>query len=152
MFISRHTKHLIIEGVSFMFILLFVYAAVSKLLIYEDFKVQLEQSPYLSAFADLLVWGLPAIELLIASLFFLPKLKLVGLWSSFTLMVIFTTYIIIVLNFSNSIPCSCGGVIASLSWNQHLILNIGFILLAALGVLLVTTNKEKGKNLNWRRL
>lgn len=148
MFISHHTKHLIIEGVSFLFILLFVYAAVSKLLIYEHFQVQLEQSPYLNAFADLLAWGIPAIELLVASLFFLPKLKLIGLWSSFTLMVIFTTYIIIVLNFSNSIPCSCGGVIESLSWNQHLIFNTGFIVVAALGLLLVTTNKEKGRNLN----
>lgn len=147
MFFTLEQKHWILEGISFLFILLFVYAAVSKLIIYEDFKIQLENSPFLGAYANGLVWGVPAIELLIATLFFFPHLKLAGFWSSFILMVVFTTYIIIVLNFSNSIPCSCGGVLASLSWKEHLIFNGVFILLAALGVLMVTHHKEKRKNL-----
>jgi len=32
--------------------------------------------------------------------------------------------------FVEKLPCSCGGVIAKLSWNQHLLLNLGFVLLA----------------------
>ncbi|WP_051227830.1 MauE/DoxX family redox-associated membrane protein [Gillisia sp. JM1] len=143
MFFTSNQKHWILEGITFLFILLFVYAAVSKLLTYEQFKAQLEQSPFLSSFADFLVWGVPATELLIATLLFWPKVKLEGLWSSFILMVIFTTYIIIVLNFSDSIPCSCGGVISSFSWTQHLIFNIGFIVLALFGIFLnPTINNE----------
>ncbi len=133
-------KEYLVEIISLLFIILFTYAAISKLLEYEDFNLQLGRSPFLSAYADFLVWGVPAIELIIASFFFFPKLKLTGLWSSFILMVIFTSYIFIVFNFSDSIPCSCGGAIASLSWNQHLIFNIGFTFLAAIGVLLATTN------------
>lgn len=143
MYFTPNHKHWILEGITFLFILLFVYAAVSKLLAYEQFKAQLEQSPFLSSFAEFLVWGVPAIELVIATLLFWPKLKLQGLWCSFILMMVFTIYIIIVLNFSESIPCSCGGVISTFSWTQHLIFNIGFIFLALFGIFLnPTINNE----------
>tara|TARA_R100000935_G_scaffold1440_5_gene4693 strand:+ start:10982 stop:11461 length:480 start_codon:yes stop_codon:yes gene_type:complete len=136
------TKEFGVQIISMLFIILFTYAAISKLLKYEDFKLQLSQSPFLSAYADALSWGIPASELTIAALFFFPKLNLEGLWSSFLLMLIFTTYIITVLNFSDYIPCSCGGIISSLSWNQHLYFNIGFIILAACGILLAHPRKK----------
>lgn len=145
MLINSKQQHWIIEGISLLFILLFTYAAVSKLHELEVFRIQLRQSPFIGKYAGILVWGVPVIELLISSILFFPKLKLAGLWSSFMLMVIFTTYIVLVLNLSDSIPCSCVGVIASLSWNQHLIFNIGFTLLAAFGVLLSTKNNKSSK-------
>ncbi len=129
-----------------LFIILFTYAAISKLLDYENFKLLLKQSPFLGAHSNLLGWGIPAAELIIATLFFFPKLSLEALWSSLFLMVIFTAYIIIVLNFSESIPCSCGGIISSLSWNQHLYFNIGFIVLAACGILLAYPRKKSFPN------
>ena len=129
-----------------LFIILFTYAAISKLLDYENFKLLLEKSPFLGSYANLLSWLIPAIELMIAVLFFFRKLSLEALWSSLFLMVIFTAYIIIVLNFSESIPCSCGGIISSLSWNQHLYFNIGFIVLAAGGILLVYPRKKSFSN------
>lgn len=133
-----------VEIICSLFIILLIYAAVSKLLYLDQFRTQIEQSPLLGAYTDLIALGIPVAEIIISLLFFFPKLKLVGLWSAFILMVIFTTYILIVLNFSSSIPCSCGGVIASLSWNEHLIFNLGFIILAALGVLMYQPiNKEK---------
>ncbi len=130
------TKEVGIQIISILFIILFTYAAVSKLLDHKNFTLLLTQSPFLGAYANLLSWGIPAIELMIASLLVFPKLNLEGLWGSLILMVLFTTYIIIVLNFSESIPCSCGGIISSLSWKQHLYFNIGFIVLAAIGVVL----------------
>jgi hypothetical protein len=35
----------------------------------------------------------------------------------------FTTYIILILNFSSFIPCSCGGILEKLGWTEHLIFN-----------------------------
>jgi hypothetical protein len=33
------------------------------------------------------------------------------------------------------LPCSCGGIISSLSWRQHIIFNGVFILLAITGII-----------------
>ena len=49
---------------------------------------------------------------------------------SLILVTAFTSYIICMKAFVEKLPCSCGGVIAKLSWNQHLLLNLGFVLLA----------------------
>ena len=120
-----------------LFILLFVYAAVTKLLDFENFQVQLGQSPLLSAFAGWVSWGVPITEILIAIVLLFPRYRLVGLFAAFSLMVLFTTYIIIILNFSSFIPCSCGGILEKMSWTQHLVFNSLFVLLAAAGILLL---------------
>ncbi len=67
--ISR-SKGLIKEVVAFLFILLFVYAAVRKVSDFETFTVQLAQSPLLSAYAGIIAWLVPGIEIIIALLLF----------------------------------------------------------------------------------
>ena len=121
--------------VSYLFVLLFLYAAVNKLLDFETFTVQLAQSPLLSAYASVIAWAVPGLEILIAVLLTFPKFRIPALYAAFTLMVMFTAYIFIILNFSDFIPCSCGGVLEKLSWTQHLIFNIVFIILAGVVVL-----------------
>jgi hypothetical protein len=122
-------------AVSYLFVLLFLYAAVSKLLDFETFTLQLAQSPLLSAYAGFIAWVVPGIEILIAFLLIIERFRILALYASFTLMVMFTAYIYIILNFSDFIPCSCGGVLEKLSWTQHLIFNIFFIILAGVSVL-----------------
>lgn len=133
--LNTNLKKILIEIVSLLYVVLFIYAAVSKLIDFENFKVQLGQSPLLSAFAVPVAIGVPVLEILIAVMLLLPKLKLYGLLSGFSLMVMFTAYIYIILNFSQFIPCSCGGVLEKMTWNQHLIFNIAFVLLAGLSIL-----------------
>ena len=134
--VSQHIKNSIIETISIMYVLLFIYAAVSKLLDFENFQVQLGQSPLLSAFASWVSWGVPIIEILIALTLLIPRYRLVGLFAAFSLMVMFTTYIIIILNFSSFVPCSCGGILEKLGWTEHLVFNSLFILLGVMGLLL----------------
>lgn len=122
--------------VSYLCALLFIYAAVSKILDYENFRVQLAQSPLLSAFAGYVAWGVPAFEILISLMLLSEKWRTVGLFASFGLMVMFTAYIYIILNFSAFIPCSCGGVLEKMSWNQHLAFNIAFVLLSGAAALI----------------
>ena len=136
--LNNRLRTIIIEFACLLYIVLFVYAAVSKLIDFENFKVQLGQSPLLSAFAFPVAIGVPVLEIVISIMLLLPKLKLYGLFSSFTLMVMFTAYIYIILNFSQFIPCSCGGVLEKMSWNQHLIFNIAFVFLAGLAILIHT--------------
>src|SRR5690606_8338155 len=106
----------VVNGICYLFVLLFVYAAVSKLLDFETFRVQLAQSPLLSAYAGIIAWLVPGVEILIALLLIIPRFRVVALYSSFLLMVMFTAYIYIILNYSDFVPCSCGGVLEKLSW------------------------------------
>jgi uncharacterized membrane protein YphA (DoxX/SURF4 family) len=123
-----------IYAIALLHMLLFIYAAISKLLDFENFQVQLGQSPLLSAFAGFLAIAVPTFELIICCLLLSSRCRLIGLFFSYCLMCMFTAYIYIILNFSSYIPCSCGGILEDLSWNQHIIFNIAFIILALIGI------------------
>src|SRR5450432_1585243 len=127
-------KSVITEIIAALFILLFIYAAASKLLDYQKFKVQLGQSPLLTIFATQIAWTIPLIEIFISLLLSFKKTKIIGLFASFYIMVLFTMYIIIITRFSDYIPCSCGGILQHMTWNQHLFFNIIFIVLAATAI------------------
>lgn len=122
--------------IAYLFVLLFVYAAASKLLDFENFQVQLGQSPMLSAFATEVSYAVPMVELFICLLLLMKRTETAGLYFCYCLMVMFTAYIYIILNYSSFVPCSCGGILEDLSWNQHLLFNIIFLLLAAAAFLL----------------
>lgn len=134
--------------ISFILILVFVYAATSKILDFEQFTIQLGQSPILSAFADFISIAVISLEIFLAILLMFVPTRSLGLLFSFGLMVMFTTYIFIILNYSDYIPCSCGGVIEKLSWNQHLVFNAGLIFLCALGFLLTPSPLHPIKTLD----
>jgi hypothetical protein len=129
-------KNMIIEIICSLFIILFMYAALTKLLDYEKFRVQIGQSPLLTAFAGWIAWMVPVAEILISIMLLFSRLRLIGLYAAFSLMVMFTTYIICILTLSLYIPCSCGGVLEKLGWTEHLIFNIVFIIMAAAATLL----------------
>ncbi|CAM4145475.1 MauE/DoxX family redox-associated membrane protein [Flavobacterium weaverense] len=145
--LSAPIKNGTIEIICLLYLLLFVYAAVSKLLDFENLQVQLGQSPLLSAFAGWVSWGVPIVELIIALLLLVRRFRLVGLFAAFSLMVMFTTYIIIILNFSSFVPCSCGGILEKMGWMEHLIFNIVFVLLAAVGILLLAGGVSKERRI-----
>ena len=118
-----------------LFILLFIYAAASKWLDYEKFLVELGKSPVLSPFAQLTAWLIPSMEILISLLLVLERTRHLALYASFTLMVIFSAYIITILHFSTYIPCSCGGILEKMGWGQHFWFNMSFVVLGVIGVL-----------------
>jgi hypothetical protein len=132
---NQTIKKYFVDFVSLLIIFLFVYAATSKLLDYQKFQVQLGQSPMLTQFASWVVWIIPGIEILISILLAFAKYRLVGLYISFSLMVMFTAYIIVITHFSEYVPCSCGGVLQHMTWNQHLVFNLFFVLLSFTSIL-----------------
>ena len=136
MALNKVYKKVIVEGLSIMFILLFTYAAVNKLQELETFQTQLAQFPFISEYADGLVWVVPGMLITVSIFFFFEKMKLIAFYSSFLMILFFTLYIIAVLNFAESIPCSCAGVFSSWSWTEHLYFNIGVLLLALVGIVL----------------
>lgn len=130
-------KRILVELICLLYVLLFVYAAVSKLLDFENFQVQLGQSPLLSAYALYISWGIPILELMLSALLIIPKFRFFGFVVSYLLMLMFSMYIYIVLNYSSYVPCSCGGILEKLNWSEHLIFNIGFILLALIALFII---------------
>lgn len=143
-FNMRYRK-LTINIISLLFIVLFVYAAVSKLLDFETFTVQLAQSPLLSAYAGVIAWLVPGIEVAISILLLFERFRTLALYAAFTVMVMFTAYIYIILKFSDFVPCSCGGVLEKFSWTQHLIFNLVFILLSGVAIFLTAYGNIKIK-------
>lgn len=129
-------RRAIVELISILFVLLFIYASISKLIDFQNFKIQLSKSPYLTIFSGVLSLMVPILEIAIALLLLILPGRLIGLYASFFFMILFTGYIVAILRFSSYIPCSCGGILQKMSWTQHLIFNIGFLLLAVIAILL----------------
>lgn len=150
--LAAKTQSLIVEIIALLYVLLFVYAAVSKLLDFDTFQVQLGQSPLLSAFARWVAFGVPFLEFFIVLLLLFPKWRLIGLYAAFSLMVLFCAYIVVILNFSSFVPCSCGGILENMSWKQHLVFNVLFVILALIGIYIMTAFDTKPSSKKTNRL
>lgn len=140
-FIQNKFSVIIPECISAVLILLFIYTATSKLLSHNSFVFTLSQSPSLQQYSIPLSWIIPFIEILISFFLFVPRLRKNGLLFSVLLMTAFTVYISYMVAFTPRLPCSCGGIIKSLTWKEHLLLNISFIVIAVCGWLMITKNK-----------
>src|SRR5690554_7268755 len=122
-----------------LFILLFVYAAVSKLIDFENFQIQISQSPLLSVFATPIAYGVVIGELLIAFMLCFTRSRLTGLYLFLGFMTAFTVYIYLILNYSPFVPCSCGGVLEKMGWWEHLWFN-GVVCLVTVFIILLSNH------------
>lgn len=116
-------KQLITHLTAACFIIVWTYAAASKLGNLNAFHGQLAQSPLILNYARLLKWAVPIIELVLALGLLIKPFQEIAMIGSTFLMMSFCWYIIAITQFSTYIPCSCGGLLQQLSWNQHLLLN-----------------------------
>jgi hypothetical protein len=128
------SRKLFAEIIGGLFILLFLYTALSKLTELAVFRLVLRSSPLISGYAGLLAILIPAIEILVSLLLFIPGSRRWGLYASFILMLVFTCYLAYMISFTPELPCSCGGVTGAMSWKQHLVFNAAFTLLAFAGI------------------
>lgn len=140
-------RDIALQVITLLCILLFVYAAMSKLLDYGKFKVQIGQAAPLRNFAGVLALAIPVVELGIAGLLAMGgRLRHWGLIAFTGLMIAFTLYIIWAYYFSPNTPCSCGGVLESLGWVEHIWFNIGFIALSLAGIYLSVRRRKEGRD------
>lgn len=137
---------IIVQVICFLYALLFIYAATSKLNGFQQFKDQLDQSTILVGYGHWAAWLVPLSELVMAILLLIRSFRLFALYGSLILMALFSAYIIVVLNYSDHIPCSCGGVISSMGWETHLVFNICWMGLALIGIVLMTKKRSTYKD------
>ena len=83
-------KQFFVDLVTFLLVFLFVYAAVSKLIDFQQFQIQLLKSPLLHVIAVPVSVLTPIAEILIAVMLCFGSMKLIGLYASFSIMLIFT--------------------------------------------------------------
>lgn len=131
------TRNLLCQCAAALLLLLWAYAATSKLLDFDRFRGELlnQAIPHEAAYP--LSWLLPLSELSAAGLLLFPNTSRAGFLLSAVLLTLFSGYIgLVLLGFWERIPCSCGGVLRHLSWRAHLVFNLGFLAAAASGLYL----------------
>ena len=129
-------RQVMLECISALLILLFLYASVSKFLDFKTFFKEMDNQPLPNSWTPFLVWFIPCSEILLSLALLFERTRLLGLYGSLVLMGLFTIYAILILSHVFPyVPCSCGGVIKRLTWRQHLVLNLFFVTLSVIGVI-----------------
>lgn len=135
------SKQITVDIICILFIVLWVYACLSKWT-NPEFTNQLNKSPYLEGLFGFVSVVLPLGELIIAALLLFPATQLLGLYLSLFTIVLFTGYIYAMVNLSYYKPYS---ILSELDWNTHIILNLAFCLFAVTGILLWKKPESKIK-------
>jgi hypothetical protein len=128
--------NLAIEAITAVLLLLWIYTGLNKLIHYDKFSFEAGRSPFLQHIAPLVAAMIPPAELAIAALLIFKRTRVTGLYASLFLMTLFTGYVYVMLRYAYDLPCSCGGIIELLTWEQHLIVNLILTLLTAAAILM----------------
>jgi len=130
-------KKVVLEIAGGLLMLLFTYAGVSKILQFKKFIRQLDNQPLPNSWTPLLSYAIPGTELAMVILLAVSACRRWGFLLSALFMLVFTVYAALILsNGFSYVPCSCGGVIEQLTWKQHLVFNVVFLLISIWGTVL----------------
>lgn len=125
-----------IEVSAWILAFVFAYTAIAKVYDWQATKLAMYNQVIPDWSKDLLLYSIPLIELFVAFMLLIPRRRNIGFLASLTLMLLFTGYVAWVwFGLAGRVPCSCGGVISSLTWGQHLLLNLGLTGLSVWGLL-----------------
>lgn len=113
-----------VELTRFLLIILMLYTGLSKLIEHNKFQIILYATGMLRANpAHAIAYVIPVAECVIATALIVPRWKVAGLGAATILMGGFTMYVAAMLLFASKLPCSCGGIISTMTWPQHLSFN-----------------------------
>lgn len=132
--LSAKTREFIMDIAVYLFIILFMYTAASKLLTIKSFAATLAKSPFIGHLNNVVAWAIPVVEIIISLVLIFPAVRKTGMRAALLLMTVFTLYLTYMIFSGTKLPCHCGGVISSMSWQQHIWFNLGFIALAIVGL------------------
>lgn len=121
-------RNLIAETIIFLLILMWVYTFASKIFDFDTFNRQIKGAYVLSAGGSVLPYLLEAVHIVIVILLINKNWRRLGILTSLSVLIIYTAYLIYILKFAPSIPCSCIAVLRGMNWNDQLYFN--FIALA----------------------
>ena len=136
-------KKIAVEICSVLLAVLFIYTGVSKLIDWSETRFSFLNQVFPDSINKLLLYTIPPVEILIAIMLLIPRFRQNAFLGSMILMGAFTLYVGLVLTgVFGRIPCSCGGIVESLSWEWHFVVNLLFLFISAVGYFLM----------RWRRV
>jgi hypothetical protein len=114
-------KEIVIEFLSYFFILLFSYAAIRKLIDFQMFKKEISLLFFIKPYAGFVLITVSFLEILVAFLLSISRFRIIGLICAFVLMNLFAGYLISVIEFTKVIPPHFGEIIDYTSLPENLI-------------------------------
>lgn len=124
-----------VEAFAWILAFVFAYTAIAKVYDWQGTQLAMYNQVLPDWSKDLLLYGIPVVEILVALFLLFPRMRWIGFVSSLLLMLIFTGYVAwIWFGFAEKVPCSCGGILSSLTWGEHLVLNLGLTGLSVWGL------------------
>ncbi|MEN5232886.1 MauE/DoxX family redox-associated membrane protein [Sphingobacterium faecium] len=127
-----------------LFVLLWAYTAIPKFFKIKYFYDILGSQAIPKWTVPILTVMIPVVELAVLGMLLFPETRLLGLYASFGLMLIFTIYVSgIIFQVYDIYPCPCGAMFRRMGWKKHLRVNIWLTLIALVGVLMMQFNLFK---------
>lgn len=112
------------ELITGLLVFLFLYTALTKLYDVSRFAAAMRHNSILAPYADILKWVVPITEIIIVILLCVAQTRRMGIFISAILLALFAGYISYMLIKDSDLPCTCGGILESMSWRQHLMFNL----------------------------
>ena len=138
-------EHIVTTITSLLAALLF-YAAMSKLINYEQSRSEMLNQVFPRSWTIILTWLIPTLEIIITFTLLFKQTLRYGLWAATVLLGAFSIYIAVVMTgVFGRVPCSCGGILKNMSYPTHLLFNLFFLTIAMLGIRL-TNHKYTNNN------
>lgn len=133
----------VFQLICILLVILWSYAALSKLSDYEESRRQMLNQVFPVWMAEVLTWLVPLTELLLALSLLWKRVQRKALLFSRNLLLLFTAYIAITMsNAFGRIPCSCGGILKDMGYWTHFFFNLFFVALSAIAIKLNTLIRE----------
>ncbi|WP_439490856.1 MauE/DoxX family redox-associated membrane protein [Algoriphagus sp.] len=116
-------------------ILLWTYTGLDKLIRRKASRNAFHNQTFPSELAEVLAYAVPMVELLIALLLLSSVTRWWGYLGSALLLTVFITYVgLIWVGAFPRVPCNCAGILESLGWAEHFVLNMICIGIAIWGL------------------
>jgi hypothetical protein len=140
------TKKTMTEIIIFLLILMWVYTFVSKIFDFDTFKRQINGAYLLSRVGFVLPYLLQALHMIIFVMLISKFWRKTGIIASLSLLILYSTYLIYILKFAPSIPCSCIAVMRGMNWNDQLYFNFIAIIINTIGLITFLSLKRAPHN------
>ncbi|WP_051315450.1 MauE/DoxX family redox-associated membrane protein [Algoriphagus terrigena] len=125
-------------------ILLWIYTGMDKILRFKISSKAFHNQVFPSELAEILSYAVPGVELLITLLLLFSVTRWWGYLGSVLLLTVFITYVgLIWVGAFPRVPCNCAGILESLGWAEHFLLNLICIGISISGLRLESWKIEK---------
>jgi len=135
------TKNIISELIIFFLLTIWAYTFGSKIFDFDTFVRQIRGAYLLADMGYYLPYILQAGHLLIVILLLNKKWRKLGLIISLSVLLLYTGYLVYILKFAPSIPCSCIAIFKGMNWNDQLYCNFLLLALNIIGLIIFSMNR-----------